>query len=70
VLFDGLRIQNVADALSYLRQRVLKKKVSLDAVEAAGDGVVRARVALKNRISINSQLVKLGAAARIAASGR
>ena len=70
VLFDGLTIQNVAEALSYLRQRVLKKKVSLDAVEAAGDGAVRARVALKNRISINSQLVKLEAAARTAASGR
>jgi modification methylase len=70
VVFEGLRIENVADAVSYLRQRVLKKKVSLDAVQSAGDGVVRARVALKNRISINSQLVKLGAAARTAASGR
>jgi DNA modification methylase len=70
VVLDGVRIENVPEALSYLRQRVLKKKVSLDATRVAGDGMVRARVALKNRISINSQLEKIGVATRIAIPGR
>jgi hypothetical protein len=70
VVLDGLRIENIPRALSYLRRRVLKKKVSLDAARSGGDGVVQARVALKNRISINTQLEKLGAAFHVETAGR
>jgi DNA modification methylase len=71
VLDSGLRVVlldlQLADpeaALSYLKERVLKKKVFLMDAEPAGDSTVRARVVLKNRISINAQLVKSGAATR------
>jgi modification methylase len=61
VSFAGLRIEHLDAALAYLRQRVLRKKVFLlDAREE--DGGVRARVLLKNRICINAQLLKMGAA--------
>ena len=41
---------------------MLKKKVFLREETPAGDALVRARVVLKNRISINAQLVKAGMA--------
>jgi hypothetical protein len=66
VHFLGLRIDDPAGAIAYLRQRVLKKKVFLaDATPERGP-VVHARVVLKNRISINAQLVKAGVATRLA----
>jgi modification methylase len=70
VVFDGVSIQDIPGALAYLRQRVWKKKVSLDTAWPAKDGVVRARVALKNRISINSQLEKIGVALHVETPGR
>ena len=70
VSFLGLEIQDRAAALAYLEERVLKKRVFLRD-ECAGDGVsVRARVILKNRISINAQLVKSGAARAVDLPGR
>jgi DNA modification methylase len=58
----GLEILDGAAALAYLKERVLKKKVFLKD-ECEGEGsVLRARIILKNRISINAQLVKSGAA--------
>jgi modification methylase len=70
VLFLGLRITESAEALSYLRQRVLGKKVFLREETPDGDGPVRARVVLKNRISINAQLLKMGAAVPSGGRGR
>ena len=65
VSFLGLEIEDRPAALAYLEERVLKKRVFLRD-ESAGDGAsVRARVILKNRISINAQLVKSGAARAI-----
>jgi modification methylase len=70
VSFLGLEIVDRAAALAYLQARVLKKKVSL-MDECAGKGSVRrARIILKNRISINAQLVKSGAARAVESSGR
>jgi DNA modification methylase len=72
VTFLGLEIQDSKAALDYLRQRVLKKKVFLrDECAGAGPGsAVRAKIILKNRISINAQLVKSGAARAVQVSGR
>jgi modification methylase len=65
VTFAGLRIERPDAALAYLRQRVLRKKVFL--LHAHGEGgAVRARVLLKNRICINAQLLKMGAASETA----
>jgi hypothetical protein len=69
LLFD-LHISDRAGALSYLTQRVLKKKVFLMDAQPAGGSTVRARVLLKNRISVNAQLVKSGVAARVMGTGR
>jgi hypothetical protein len=70
VAFLGLDIQDRDAALSYLEARVLKKKVFLKD-ECDGEGAVqRARVILKNRISVNAQLVKSGAARAVEKSGR
>jgi DNA modification methylase len=70
VSFLGLEIVDRAAALSYLESRVLKKKVFLRD-ECTGKGSrSSARVILKNRISINAQLVKTGAARPAAAPGR
>ena len=69
VVLRDLRIKDRTAALAYLRQRVLKKKVFLRDEQRGGSSVVRARVLLKNRISINAQLVKSGAATRIAGKG-
>jgi modification methylase len=66
VYFLGLRIDDPAGALAYLRQRVLKKKVFLTDAAPASGTVVHARVVLKNRISINSHLVKAGLATALA----
>jgi hypothetical protein len=60
--FVDLRITDVPGGLAYLRERVLKRKVFLRDAETGADGVRRARVILKNRISINAQLLKMGVA--------
>lgn len=65
VLFLGVQINDGAAARDYLRQRVLKKKVFLRDPRPGMDSVMHARVILKNRISINAQLVKSGAATKI-----
>ena len=53
-----------------LLERVLKKRVFLRD-ECAGVGsALMARIILKNRISINAQLVKSGAARAVGSSGR
>jgi DNA modification methylase len=70
VRFLGLRITDMAIAIAYLNKRVLKKKVFLRQETQAGDGPARARVVLKNRISINAQLLKMGAAVPSAEQGR
>ena len=72
VRFRDLRITDVPGAVSYLRGRVLRKKVFLRDAEAAPDGTVLARVILKNRISINAHLLKSGVAVGVprAAPGR
>ena len=70
VILQDLRVADPAAAISYLTQRVLKKKVFLMDAQPDGDSAVRARVVLKNRISINAQLVKSGVATRIAGKER
>ena len=70
VQFLGLEIQDSEAALDYLRERVLKKKVFLRDQCAGSGSAVRARIVLKNRISINAQLVKSGAARVLPAPGR
>jgi DNA modification methylase len=70
VSFLGLEILDREAALSYLRGRVLKKKIFLRDECAGVDSGLRARVILKNRISVNSQLVKSGAARTTESSGR
>ncbi len=60
--FLGIRIQDPEAARAYLAERVLRKKVFLKDERGARGGATRARVILKNRISINAQLVKSGAA--------
>jgi DNA modification methylase len=62
--FLGLRVTDLPAAVRYLRERILKKRVFLKDGERGHDGIVRARVMLKNRISINTQLLKMGAAAQ------
>jgi DNA modification methylase len=68
VLLD-LHVADTPAALAYLRQRVLKKKVFLMDARPDGSSTVRARVLLKNRISVGAQLVKSGAATRAAGKG-
>ncbi|MGD0724979.1 MAG: site-specific DNA-methyltransferase [Spirochaetia bacterium] len=70
VILQDVHVADPAAALSYLTQRVLKKKVFLMDAQPDGDSAVRARVVLKNRISINAQLVKSGVATRIAGKER
>jgi len=69
VLLD-IHVSDPAAALSYLMKRVLKKKVFLKDAQPAGESTLRARVLLKNRISIGAQLVKSGAAAPTEGKGR
>jgi hypothetical protein len=66
VHFLGLRIDDPAGAIACLRQRVVKKKVFLTDATPAEGPLVHARVVLKNRISINAQLVKAGVATALA----
>ena len=70
VRFLGLRITEIPQACEYLRGRVMKKKIFLREEMTAGDGLVHARVVLKNRISINAQLLKIGAAVASVEQGR
>jgi DNA modification methylase len=69
VEFLGIRIHDPEAARAYLSERVLRKKVFLKDERAVRGGrpgaSVRARVILKNRISINAQLVKSGAASAV-----
>ncbi|MGA2975869.1 MAG: DNA methyltransferase [Spirochaetia bacterium] len=65
VLFLGVQINDMAAARDYLRRRVLKKKIFLRDPRPGVNSVTHARVILKNRISINAQLVKSGAATKI-----
>jgi modification methylase len=62
VRFSGLAIRDTQAARAYLRARVLKKRVFLKDAHAAANGAMEARVVLKNRISINAQLIRSGAA--------
>ncbi len=62
VRFRALRIRDPEEALSYLRRRVLKKKIFLVDADREDGPIVAARVVLKNRISINAHLVKSGMA--------
>ena len=62
VVLDGVRILDTAGALAYLRGRVLRKKVFLRDASVVSDSIIRARVVLKNRISVNAHLVKAGLA--------
>jgi modification methylase len=70
VQFLGLEIHDTGAALGYLRDRVLRKKVFLREKCAGPGSTVRAKIILKNRISINAQLVKSGAARVVPVSGR
>jgi hypothetical protein len=70
ISFLGLEIVDREAAYAYLSERVLKKRVFLRD-ECAGEGAsLRARIILKNRISINAQLVKSGAARAVDSAGR
>lgn len=70
VLLLDLHVADTAEAMTYLTRRVLKKKVFLMDAQPVGTSAVRARVVLKNRISVNAQLVKSGVATRDAGKGR
>ena len=61
----GIEIRDPEAARACLAERVLRKKVFLKDERGARGSGVRARVILKNRISINAQLVKSGAASAI-----
>ena len=65
VSFLGLEILDRAAAHTYLHERVLKKRVFLRDERAGEGSSLSARIILKNRISINSQLLKSGAARAI-----
>ena len=64
VKFRGILITNLKDAVSYLKQYVLKKKVYLkfDKGYVANEHSVEAYVYLKNKIFINAYLIKTGLA--------
>jgi hypothetical protein len=70
VSFLGLQILDHAAARTYLLERVLKKQVFLKDERAGEGSSLSARVILKNRISINSQLLKSGAARAVDQQGR
>ncbi len=69
VRFADLRIADRPGARAYLLQRVRGKKVILKDEVPGEDGFVRARVLLKNRISINAYLLKTGMADRVNGTG-
>lgn len=58
----GIRIGEKAEALRYLKQRVLRKEVSLDPEPDLRKRSVTAYVRLKNRIFVNAYLIKAGLA--------
>jgi modification methylase len=62
VRLAGIRVTEPGRAHEYLEQRVLRRQVFLKDEEADPDGSVRARVFLKNRIQVNTYLVKTGLA--------
>ncbi len=62
VRLAGIRVTAPREALAYLEQRVLRRQVFLRDQSADADGMVRARVVLKNRIPVNASMVKAGLA--------
>lgn len=64
VRFRDMVIVDKAGAVDYLRRRVLRKKIFLRDERSFGHMSVSARVTLKNRISIDAQLIKAGFATR------
>ncbi len=64
VRFMGVQVVKKQDALNYLKSRLLKKEVFLrfDGNEVLNEDTVEAYVYLKNRIFVNSYLIKSGMA--------
>ncbi|HZE20430.1 MAG TPA: DNA methyltransferase, partial [Desulfobaccales bacterium] len=60
VRFLGVKIDNQAEALDYLRNRILGKKVIIKDDYVIDSGVVAGYVYLKNRIFLNTYLIKSG----------
>ena len=60
VRLSGLQVRDAAGAVAYLRHRVVKKRVFLRDPRPLDGGLLEARVILKNRISVNVQLVRQG----------
>jgi endonuclease YncB( thermonuclease family) len=60
VRFLGVRIDNKAETLAYLRSRILGKKVFLRDEQIIGGDLISAYVYLKNRIFVNAHLIKCG----------
>jgi modification methylase len=69
VSLSGLAILDLQGTVAYLRARVVKKKVFLRDPLPGPGGITAARVVLKNRIVVNSHLLKAGLA-RPAADGQ
>jgi DNA modification methylase len=60
VRFLGIKIDKQAEALDYLRNRILGKKVLIKDDYVIDSGLVAAYVYLKNRIFLNTYLIKSG----------
>ena len=60
--FLGLRLKSPAKVRAYLEQRILRRQVFLRDAVPGSEGLVEARVVLKNRISVNGHLLKTGLA--------
>jgi DNA modification methylase len=60
VRFLGIKIDRQAEALDYLRNRILGKKVLIKDDYAIDPGLVAGYVYLKNRIFLNTYLIKSG----------
>jgi DNA modification methylase/endonuclease YncB( thermonuclease family) len=60
VRFLGIKIDKQAEALDYLRQRILEKKVLIKDDYVIDAGLVAGYVYLKNRIFLNTYLIKSG----------
>jgi modification methylase len=60
VRFLGVQINQKAKTMDYLRRRILGKNVLIKDDQAMNNNMVRAYVYLKNRIFVNSYLIKVG----------
>ena len=60
VRFLGVQINQKAEALDYLRRRILGKQVLIKNDQIMGHNLVSAYVYLKNRIFVNAYLIKVG----------